>query len=71
MRRSRIGKILRVEISLPVSENPDRLRACGLIIVNPPWTLEGELKLLLPQLLAALAQGPDGSWRLDWIAGEK
>ena len=52
-------------------KNPERLRACGLIIVNPPWTLEGELKLLLPQLLAALAQGPDGSWRLDWIAGEK
>jgi 23S rRNA (adenine2030-N6)-methyltransferase len=71
LRRSRIGKILRVEISLPVPKNPERLRACGLIIVNPPWTLEGELKLLLPQLLAALAQGADGSWRLDWIAGEK
>ena len=71
LRRSRIGKILRVEISLPVPTNPERLRACGLIIVNPPWTLEGELKLLLPQLLAALAQGPDGSWRLDWISEEK
>ncbi len=71
LRRSRIPKILRAEISLPVSASPECLRACGLIIVNPPWTLEGELKLLLPQLLAALAQGAGGSWRLDWLAGEK
>ncbi|HEY7248598.1 MAG TPA: 23S rRNA (adenine(2030)-N(6))-methyltransferase RlmJ [Xanthobacteraceae bacterium] len=70
LRRSRVPKILRAEICLPVSENPERLRSCGLIIVNPPWTLESELKLLLPQLLAALAQSDAGRWRLDWLAGE-
>src|SRR6266851_1076943 len=37
LRRSGIGKILRVEINLPMPCNLDRLSACGLIIVNPPW----------------------------------
>jgi 23S rRNA (adenine2030-N6)-methyltransferase len=69
LRRSGIGKILRAEINLPTPCNPDRLSACGLIIVNPPWVLEGELRLLLPELVAAL--GPGGGHRLDWLAGER
>jgi 23S rRNA (adenine2030-N6)-methyltransferase len=71
LRRSGIGKILRAELSLPVPRNPEHLSACGLIMVNPPWMLEGELQLLLPELVAALAQGLGGSHRLDWLAGEK
>jgi 23S rRNA (adenine2030-N6)-methyltransferase len=69
LRRSGIGKILRAEINLPMPCNPGRLSACGLIIVNPPWVLEGELRLLLPELVAAL--GPGGGHRLDWLAGER
>jgi 23S rRNA (adenine2030-N6)-methyltransferase len=69
LRRSGIGKILRAEINLPMPCNLDRLSACGLIIVNPPWVLEGELRLLLPELVAAL--GPGGGHRLDWLAGER
>jgi 23S rRNA (adenine2030-N6)-methyltransferase len=71
LRRSGIGRILRAEINLPMPRNADRLSACGLIIVNPPWMLEGELRLLLPELVAALAQRPGGAHRLDWLAGEK
>ena len=33
--------------------------ACGLVVVNPPWTLAGELAILLPEL----ADDPLGSWR--------
>ncbi len=71
LRRSGIGKILRAEINLPMPRNPERLSACGLLMVNPPWMLEGELRLLLPELVAALAQGHGGAHRLDWLAGEK
>ena len=57
---------------MSVSTKPDtnRLSACGLVIVNPPWTLEGELRTLLPQLVEALAQG-GGTYRIDWLAREK
>jgi 23S rRNA (adenine2030-N6)-methyltransferase len=68
LRRLNIAKILRAEISLSTRPDTSHLSACGLIIVNPPWRLEGELRTLLPQLVEALAGGTS---RIDWLAGEK
>ena len=79
--RSGIAKILRAELS--VAQNPDDrkmrdaqvrgegpLGGCGLIVVNPPWRLAGELATLLPELAAILSGAGAGSHRLDWLAGE-
>jgi 23S rRNA (adenine2030-N6)-methyltransferase len=70
LRRSGIGKILRAEVSLAATPDPSRLSGCGLIVVNPPWTLEQELQTLLPELAAVLAGGEAGSSRVDRISGE-
>lgn len=48
---------LRVELDTGTSETDRRLSACGLILVNPPWTLEGELETALPILAQRLARG--------------
>ena len=40
-----------------------------MILVNPPFTLEGELKIILPALAKALGEGRGGH-RLEWIRGE-
>ena len=37
----------------------------GLLIVNPPWTLQGELKTILPELEKPLGQGGAGRFRLE------
>ena len=37
----------------------------GLLIVNPPWTLAGELKTILPELEKPLGQGGAGRFRLE------
>jgi 23S rRNA (adenine2030-N6)-methyltransferase len=71
LRRSGMAKILRVELSVPVPPGSARLGACGLIVVNPPWTLAAELEILLPELAAALAGERGGAHRVDWLAGEK
>ena len=64
-----IPKILRAELSVGApTEKPDALHACGLIVINPPWPLEDELKTLLPALSRSLASGGRGSYRLDWLA---
>jgi 23S rRNA (adenine2030-N6)-methyltransferase len=68
--RSGLRKLLRVELDLGSSRDPGRLAACGLIVVNPPWTLENELARMLPALTAALATDGRGRHRLDWLAGE-
>ncbi len=64
------AKVLRAEIQVaPV--DPERLNGSGLVIVNPPWTLERELKTLLPALVSVLAREGKGGVRIDWLAREK
>ena len=70
LKRSGIGKILRAELTVAATPALGPLGGCGLIVVNPPWTLPAELAAILPELSAILA-GAGGGHRLDWIAGEK
>ena len=70
LRRSGIGKILRAEVSIAPLVDPARLSGCGLIVVNPPWTLEQELHIMLPALVPVLAGADRGGARIDWISGE-
>ena len=78
LRRSAIPKVLRVEFGIAAPQSAtapgtaeQRLRACGLIVVNPPWTLAGELEVLLPALANVLSGEGAGTHRVDWLAGEK
>jgi 23S rRNA (adenine2030-N6)-methyltransferase len=41
----------------------------GLVVVNPPFTLERELRILLPALCPLLA--PEAAARTDWLAPER
>jgi 23S rRNA (adenine2030-N6)-methyltransferase len=41
-----------------------------MIVVNPPFILEDELKILLPALADVLADNGLGGHRIDWIRGE-
>jgi 23S rRNA (adenine2030-N6)-methyltransferase len=70
LRRSGIPKILRAEFSVATPRDDASLRACGLIAINPPWTLERELQILLPELAKILSGNGTGNHRLDWLAGE-
>jgi len=65
-----IPKMLRVELMVRAPAHPSRLFGTGMILVNPPFTLEGELKLLLPELAKILTDDGRGGWRVEWIRGE-
>ena len=41
-----------------------------MILVNPPFTLERELEILLPPLTNLLGESGRGAFRLEWIRGE-
>ena len=64
-----IPKILRAELTLARVPAADRLLGTGLIVANPPWTLERELSLLLPAL-AGIFSPAQGGFHLDWLARE-
>src|SRR6516162_5701032 len=61
----------RAELSVAAPRAAARLGACGLIVINPPWTLAGELEILLPELAVALSGAGEGASCVDWLAGEK
>lgn len=70
LRRLGPGKLLRSELLVAPLSDPSRLNGSGLIVVNPPWTLAGELSVLLPALAALHGRNGKGAFRLDWLAGE-
>jgi 23S rRNA (adenine2030-N6)-methyltransferase len=59
------GKCLRLEFSVAPQEAGGPLASTGLLMVNPPWTLHGELKTILPELEKPLGQGGAGRFRLE------
>ena len=67
---SGIRNILRVDLQIGEPRSFEGLARTGLIIVNPPFTLEGEAKTILPYLTARLARGPGARFEIEWIARE-
>lgn len=65
-----IAKILRAELTIAAASQPNRLRGTGLLAVNPPWTLAGELSKLLAALAPILSSDGKGGVRVDWLAEE-
>ena len=59
------GKCLRLEFSVAPQIAEAGLTSSGLLIVNPPWTLAGELKAILPELEKPLGRGGAGRFRLE------
>ena len=63
-------RLLRVELLVHPADDASRLSGSGVVIANPPWGLEEQLRELLPWLAQRLAQS-QGSFQLDWLIEEK
>jgi 23S rRNA (adenine2030-N6)-methyltransferase len=59
------GKCLRLEFSVAPQEADSALTSSGLLMVNPPFTLHGELRSILPELEKPLGLGGAARFRLD------
>ncbi len=46
------------------------LHGCGMIVLNPPYSLREEAEIILPYLTARLAQGDGADCAVEWLAGE-
>lgn len=70
LKASGIAKILRIELTIDSPATPPRLHGTGMIVVNPPYVLEQEMRTMLPVLAELLAVEGRGRWSVDWVAGE-
>jgi len=59
------AKCLRLEFSVAPQAAAAGLVSAGLLVINPPWMLAGELKTILPELEKPLGQGGAGRFRLE------
>lgn len=70
LRRDGVPKVLAAELGVGRRPESSKLSAAGLLIVNPPFTLEGELREALPWLERILAVGPGSFARVERITGD-
>ncbi|RWC30815.1 23S rRNA (adenine(2030)-N(6))-methyltransferase RlmJ [Mesorhizobium sp.] len=71
LKQSGIPKLLDIEFEIRPASSEPSLDGSGLLVVNPPFTLEGELRTLLPALHRLLALEKPAHWSLEWLAGEQ
>ncbi|MBZ9704741.1 MULTISPECIES: 23S rRNA (adenine(2030)-N(6))-methyltransferase RlmJ [unclassified Mesorhizobium] len=70
LKETGVPKLLDIEFEIrPASQEPN-LDGSGLVVANPPFTLEGELRILLPALHKLLVLEKPAHWTLNWLAGE-
>lgn len=67
---SGLRRLLAVELRIWNGDDADRLNGSGLLIVNPPFGLVDELRILLPYLARLLAREGEGGWRIEELVGE-
>jgi 23S rRNA (adenine2030-N6)-methyltransferase len=58
-------KLLRLEVMVDDLASAERLAGCGLLIVNPPWTLHAAGEALLPALAERLARSGRAGYRCE------
>lgn len=58
-------KILRADLWIRDLASEGKLAGAGVVVINPPWTLEEKLTAGLPWIADTLAQGDGYGWRVD------
>lgn len=70
LEETQIRKILQIELGIRPDTAQRGMTASGMIVINPPWKLEAQMKAILPYLTNVLAPEGTGHWDLHWITPE-
>ena len=66
-----IPRVLDVGFDIRPSGKVPRLDGSGMVVVNPPFMLEAELKVILTELHRLLSLEQGAKWSVNWLAGEQ
>jgi 23S rRNA (adenine2030-N6)-methyltransferase len=70
LRESGLRKLLLAELSVRPADSPLGLNGSGMIVANPPWQLDEELRPVHAELHAALSPEGKGGARVEWLVPE-
>ena len=62
-----LPRLLRIELAVRGFVAGGPLYGSGLLVINPPYVLGEQMRALLPELTALLAQDAGAFWRCDWL----
>ena len=65
-----LRRVLAAELCVHPDDSRAGLNGSGMLLVNPPWRLDEDLRAALPALHRILAPGGAGRWHVGWLAGE-
>lgn len=58
------------ELGIRADTQEPGMTACGMIVINPPWTLQAEMERVLPWLAEVLGFDDAGFYRIQTLASE-
>ncbi|CAO98370.1 23S rRNA (adenine(2030)-N(6))-methyltransferase RlmJ [Erwinia tasmaniensis] len=65
-----IRRILQIELAVRPDSDQRGMTASGMIVINPPWKLEQQMKNVLPWLHKVLVPAGTGHTKVSWIVPE-
>jgi len=68
LERSGIANMHLFELGVQEDSQAPGMTACGMVIINPPWTLQAEMRTTLPWLAETLGMNGAGFYRLETLA---
>jgi len=71
LRNSGINKIYLHEFSVIADAAPNRLSGTGMVIINPPWKFDEQIKAILHWLVPVLDRGSHLPARSEWLVSEE
>jgi 23S rRNA (adenine2030-N6)-methyltransferase len=66
-----IAKVLDIAFEIRPATAEPRLDGSGMVVVNPPFTLESELRSALPVLQGLLGEHSKATWTVKWLSPER
>jgi 23S rRNA (adenine2030-N6)-methyltransferase len=70
LQASGIRNIQLFELGIQPDSDEFGMTACGMIVINPPWTLLAEMHQILPWLAETLGQNQQGHYRAEQLVAE-
>lgn len=65
-----VGHPNTIVTELWVKDGQKSLNGSGMVIVNPPFTLVNELRIILPEMAKILSQSDESGWRVNVLVDE-